>query len=90
MVYFWETEYISQAMHGESVIDILTHTILKASGASEEAIESSSIWHFIADPTLDFIIQEVVANLISLGIGTLGGALQSAIGTTVSVAENTA
>jgi hypothetical protein len=68
---FWGLEYIVQGLFGRSMMDIALHTILRAAGMDKEQAESWSLWHLFSDPTLDLIAQEVMANLISAGLGGL-------------------
>jgi hypothetical protein len=80
----WGAELCSQGYTGTGIFDHLIKGGLRAINSvsellggddviSESYIEDFSIWHITSDRTLDLILQEVLAEGISMGIGGLFG-----------------
>ncbi|OLS30820.1 MAG: hypothetical protein ThorAB25_07440 [Candidatus Thorarchaeota archaeon AB_25] len=85
----WGAELCSQGYTGTGIFDHLIKGGMRAINSvseilggeeviSESYIEDFSIWHITSDRTLDLILQEVLAEGISMGIGgVFGGAAHS-------------
>jgi len=68
----WGLDMIISSTTGKSMFDHAAHFLMRASGKfSEDYINSFSFMHFTSDKTVDMILQEIVAEGISMGVGAL-------------------
>jgi len=81
----WGVDMIMQSTMQKSLFDIYAKFGMRLAGVDEEFIESFSLMHFVSDKGTDLLLQEIFAEAISLGFGSLtsmGTATAGQAGTT--------
>ncbi len=89
----WGLELLSQGYTGTGMFDhgikgfmrfanFLSEAVTEEAVYSQQYIEAFSIWHIVSDRTLDLIMQEVIAEIISFGIGSIVGGVAHAAAST--------
>ena len=80
----WGLELLSQGYTGTGIFDRLSKGYMRVANFlsevvtgdivySQQYMEAFSFWHITSDRTLDLILQEVIAEIISFGIGGISG-----------------
>jgi hypothetical protein len=67
----WGTDLIVGQLTGKSLFDHIATGLMTVAGLDKNYIGNFSVWHLTSDRGLDLVLNQVLAEVLSFGIGTI-------------------